>query len=282
MEHTINIPASINDFTPNQLRQVVKLSQQDLTKPQRNIWFLLIMSNQTGSNKQKAWAFWQLYVKPWWSRTLLGRFVHVFLNIDIEIQTFNEEELENIVAQASSVLEDETQRLYIQKIPIIGNNAKRLYGVADYFGDLTFAQFRQAEVAFFDYRFGETKDKALSDLIRVLYRPKKAMAENYITKVINNQLPEVRQMVLMFYMHNRELLTSEFKFVFPTSEKGETIKSMAEYETMWEDTLDEVAGKPDKYQSIDDLNVRYVLKNLDRKIQKIKLETAAYEAAAKQ
>lgn len=75
------------------------------------------------------------------------------------------------------------------------------------------------------------------------------------------------------------MLISEFPNVFQKS-KSKTI-NVAEYQESWLDILDTIAGSPKDYDNFNDLNVRYVLRHLDKTIRENREQKEYLEAQRK-
>ena len=258
-----NIPQSLNDCTLKQLYKIIELSKADFSLEIRKIMLFYILIENQGNIFQKINYWFQLSFKPWYARTWLGIFMHDehFLNININVLKLDIEELFYEVEDLTSFIFNEKDSLTKQKIPEFRHG---WVGPQDYFSDLTFQQFRLADVEF--YAIIEEKEitgrlNITNDFIRALYINKYGNAHSPIY-LSNTDL----QIILMYYIGNRKQLEIEFPHVFKKSKSSQSTDLDA-YNKMWEDILDSIAQTPEKYEVIDDLNVRSVLKNLDRKFE---------------
>ena len=89
---------------------------------------------------------YELKLKPWWTNTLLGRFVHNTLNIDIRLYNAQHYKNVEVIFEATKFLFDKDDALNTEKISL------KQQGPGDYGINLTFGQFWNTEIAFLRYQ----------------------------------------------------------------------------------------------------------------------------------
>ena len=253
-----NIPDSINDCSLEQIVKIIQLSKQEMDINTRKAKLFNILIENQGSFFDKISYVFNLQFKPWYAKTMLGKFLHSeqYLNIDLSVSTLDYNEFNADILDSTEFIFDEQDILTRQKYGKIGGTPPE-----DYFGNVTFNQFRNADSEF--YAILEDKEITgqldITDaFIRELYQ-------------IDNQTPlkisdEIRQIIFMYYVGNRQQLKKEFPYVFQNG-SGSNKVNYDSYVEMWENILDAIAEKPQYYDAVDSLNVRSVLKNLNRKFE---------------
>lgn len=273
-----NVPNTLDDCSKKQLVEIINISKnRSLSIEQKRIKIFFLLINNQGDFFEKINFWFQLKFKPWWIKTKLGIWFHTEkgLDIDINIPDFDLEDLVLDVYDHTQFLFEESQTLFTQKIKRLG---LYLRGPEEYFQNLSFRQFRDADSEYYAMleEFEHTKKLSITDeFILSLYKP-----INFIfvpTKIKASEAE--REIILMFYLTNRKQLEIEFPNVFKKKSGKTSKQSIQDYTEMWENILDEVAGKPQEYTKVDELNVRSVLKNIDRAFAKIDAQQLAYDNA---
>ena len=273
-----NVPNTLDDCSKKQIIKILKIASDNTLAPlikRVKLFYILIEDQGNFFNKISYW--YQLSFKLWWVKTGLGKFVHSEegLNIDITLSECDFEELSYDVEDYTEFLFSEDEILLKQKLKRIG-----LFkvGPTDYFGNLTFKQFREADSEF--YQMLEQKEQSgkleiSNAFINALYTD----FFPFIYHAKSNLTEHEKKLILMYYVGNRRQLALEFPYVFKpkSSNKTSEFSKMMEYSDMWENILDTIAEKPQFYSIVDRLNVRSVLKNLDQKFAKDEAIKTAYE-----
>lgn len=258
-----NIPESLDDCSKKQILQIVKLSKQtNITPKHRRELLFLILIKQQDKPLQKLWVIYHFFIKPWYIKTSIAKFIHheKYLNIPITVPTFDDEELSYEIEDATAFIFNR-DNLLTQKVKYLKYFWKT---PEDYFGNLTFRQFRNAE----EYLYEILEEKEETGEINISDNFLKSICRNTISNNLPLKAsPQTRELLLMYYIGNRKQLEQEFKFVFPQSRsKTQTPISPVK---MWEDVLNAIAKVPQDFDKVDTLNIRYVLKNLDSTLAEI-------------
>lgn len=258
-----NIPESLDDCSKKQILQIVKLSKQNNIAPKhrRELLFLILIKQQD-KPLQKLWVIYQFFLKPWYAKTKLAKFIHheKYLNLPITLITVDDQELSYEIEDATAFIFNRDS-LLTQKV----KHLKYFWKTPeDYFSNLTFRQFRNAEESL--YEILEEKEETGQTIITDNF------LKSFCRNTISNKLPlkaspQIRELLLMYYIGNRKQLEQEFGFVFPKKQtKTQTPTSPVK---MWEDVLNAIAKVPQDFDKVDELNIRYVLKNLDSTLQEV-------------
>jgi hypothetical protein len=253
-----NIPESINDCSLEQIVKIIQLSKKEMDINLRKQKLFYILIEDQGNILDKISYAFNLQFKPWYAKTMLGKLLHSeqYLNIDLHVPTIDYDEINADILDTTEFIFDEKDVLSRQKCWKIGNTPPE-----DYFGNVTYRQFRNADAEL--YAILENKEITgqldITDaFVKELY-------------LIDNEAPlkltdEIRHIIFMYYIGNRQQLKKEFPFVFPSG-SGSSKSTYESYVEMWENILDAIAEKPQHYEAVDNLNVRSVLKNLNRKFE---------------
>lgn len=251
-----NIPTSLNECTLGQLINIVRISNDNINNDLNKLRIFYILIDNQGNVFDKINYLFRLSFVPWYAKTKLAKFLHdeKYLNFNLNVPEFDLEYFSAIIEDITAMMYDEENTLTKMKFRFNDSS-----GPGDYFENLDFQTFRFTDSEF--YYMLELKEqtgeiKVTDDFIRYLYN----IPPSYKLKLS----PEIRQIILMYYIGNRKQLEYEFPFVFKKSKGTSTLNS---YEEMWENILDAIAEKPQEYNNVDMLNVRSVLKNLNRKIE---------------
>lgn len=258
-----NIPESLDDCTRKQILQIIKLSKQThITPKHRRELLFLILIKQQDKSLQKLWVIYQFFFKPWYIKTRLAKFIHHenYLNLPITTLAVDDQELSYEIEDATAFIFNRDS-LLTQKVKYLKYFWKT---PEDYFSDLTFRQFRNAEECLYEI----LEEKETTGEINISNDFLKSLIRNTISnKLPLKASPQIRELLLMFYIGNRKQLEQEFTFVFPQS-KSKTQNPTSPVK-MWEDVLNAIAKVPQEFDKVDTLNIRYVLKNLDSTLAEI-------------
>lgn len=258
-----NIPESLDDCSKKQILQIINLSKKNhITPKHRRELLFLILIKQQDKPLQKLWVIYQLFLKPWYVKTKLAKFIHHenYLNLPITIITVDDQKLSYEIEDATAFIFNRDS-LLTQKVKYLKYFWKT---PEDYFGNLTFRQFRNAE----EYLYEILEEKEETGVININDNFLKSICRNTISdKLPLKASPQIRELLLMFYIGNRKQLEQEFTFVFPQS-KSKTQNPTSPVK-MWEDVLNAIAKVPQEFDKVDELNIRYVLKNLDSTLEEI-------------
>lgn len=257
----LKLPNQYDDCTKKQLLGIIRTFRTKMTFNARLVKLFLILVQNQGDFFDKVSWLWQLKIKPWWAKSKLGKWIYSEngLNIDVNIIEIDFEDLSLDIIDATAFIF--TDYLLKQKVKNIGF----YFGPGNYFGDMTFQQFRDTDLEFLEMLDNQEQTDELvvtDEFIFKLYKP--LFGVKWPKPHLSNELKEL---IYMYYVGNRKLLAEEFDSVFNSGGKNKSFDKNA-HEKDWETILNEIAEKPQYYGVVDSLNVRSVLKNLDEKIKK--------------
>lgn len=263
-----DIPKDIDELTRKEILGMLQVIKSGSEREKRiKAAKVLILSRS--SFIKKIWMFWHFGFLPYWVGTKFGQFFHTQsgLNIRINLIELDYTSLYEVLRDISTPIFNQDQYLLEQKFKYIKYGIFRLKGTGSYFSDLTFGEFRKAE-EYFCQIHNNGWHEGVKGIISILYKPT-WYSKRFAWKIIDSQPEEILTAIYLFYRGNQALLHEEFQNVFPKpkGKKGQ-IPDPDQYQKMWENIMAETAKTPDKYETIDQLPVRYVLKYLDREIQK--------------
>lgn len=278
-----NIQQDINQLSRKTLVKIADMTLQKLDECRFKFYAFLALLEQDNSR----WQMFKLKCKTKYIidfiNTRFGRFVSKFINIKIH----------NIANQANAeFINSVSDFFFSRKNELVKNPFRKIRtrclgcfdGSTDYAESFTFGQFWQSKVAFLQYQENPTADNFRA-FITILYprfrmwfcRLSEEKSLHFWT--FTNLSPAEQQVILWYYSGVLDMLISEFPNVFQKS-KSKTI-NVAEYQESWLDILDTIAGSPKEYDNFNDLNVRYVLRHLDKTIRENREQKEYLEAQRK-
>jgi hypothetical protein len=279
-----NIHQDVNQLSRKTLVKIADMTLQRLDESRFKLYAFLALLEQDNSR----WKIFKLKCQTKYPidfiNTKFGRFVSKFIHIKV-LNLTNPDNAEFI----NSI----TDFFFSRRNDVVRNPIPRIYfrsklgffsGPSDYAESFTFGQFWQSKVAFLEYQENPSADR-FQAFITILYpRFRLWFFRLSETKSLHfwrfvKLSPAEQQVILWYYSGVLDMLISEFPNVFQKS-KSKTI-NVAQYQESWLDILDTIAGSPKEYDNFNDLNVRYVLRHLDKTIRENREQKEYLEAQRK-
>lgn len=277
---TFAIEQDINKLSRKTLVKIANLTLQRLDQSHFKCYAFLALLAQDNSTWQMFKLKCQTKYKLDFINTKFGRFLSKFINIKVL----------NIANQANAeFINTITDFFFNRTNELVKNPSERIkasffgsfQGPTSYAESFTFGQFWQSKVAFLEYQENPSADNFRA-FIAILYprfrmwfcRLSEAKSLHFwrFTKLS----PAEQQVILWYYSGVLDMLISEFPNVFQKS-KSKKI-DVTKYEESWLDILDTISGSPKEYDNFNALNVRYVLRHLDKTIRENREQKEYLEA----
>ncbi|PWK27171.1 hypothetical protein LV89_01986 [Arcicella aurantiaca] len=228
-----NIPESLDECSLTQVKKILEIIDLELEKEDRQIQIFLTLLEGTSSVFQR---------------------VKIFISSFFYKHIYDVSEMKYEVADIVQLI-DENILLYTQKISMFPFEKS----AGDFLQNMTFNQFRTVDAEYYKIieELKATGQLNISD---------EFISALYDVKFFKARIKKYKLVIFHYYSSNREQLTLEFPEVF-NPKKAIKTKEQLTYVEVWENILNAVAEKPQFYETVDNLNVRYVLKYINEAIK---------------
>lgn len=227
-----NIPESLDECSLSQAQKILEINDlcADNDDRQTQVFFVLI------ARKSSVYQTLKIFISSLFYK-------HVF---DVSELKF---EITDIVQ-----LIDQNIEIFTQKIKTFPFEKS----AGDYFENMNFNQFRQADAQYYIIiQHLETTGELFitDDFIYALFD----------LRFFKARIKKYKLLIFHYYSSNRQQLALEFPEVFNPKKRKNA--DDVTYTEMWENMLNAVAEKPQFYDTVDGLNIRYVLKYINETIK---------------
>ncbi|MEA5459104.1 hypothetical protein VB796_08655 [Arcicella sp. LKC2W] len=278
------IEQDINKLTAKTLIKIAEMSLLQLDESRFRFFAFLAMLEQSNPKWQVLKLKLKVKLSIKFSKTKIGQFLSKFINL--KVYNLANEHNSEFISHCTDFYFSRRNEIYTAPIQKIQCSIFGFYsGMSDFGETFSFGQFWQATVAFLEYQSNPSSDNFRS-LLSLLF-PKfrlwffRLSDSNavYFWRFTRISDP-TKQVILWSFSGIINQIMSEFPNAFVKSKSTNEI-NVEETRDSWLDTLDNISGSPDKYDTFNDLNVRYVLRHLDKTIKENKAQKEELEKLKK-